>query len=183
MRQFTISTTESLRSLADNGPGGASEQPRPLIDRAAVITRRADSARRSFLGPGTPAGHRALAVGDEERVEQGLHRGPFFGIEQLRGFEGQFQTRFIIKSARPKDQLITGRRQRRGQLAQYAERGFGLARFIEADLVREHVEGLGECRLGQATLTAQRRQILRKTHATLYRLRSAYQYVILILSI
>lgn len=183
MRQFTDATTESIRNLVDIGPGGASEQLRPLIDRAAVMTRRADSARRPLLRPGTLAGHRALAVGDEKGVEEGPHRGLFFGIEQLRGFEGQFQTRVIIKSTRPKDQFITGRRQRRRQLAQNAERGFGLARFIEADLVREHVERLGECRLGQATLTAQRRQILRKTHATLYRLRSACQYVILILSV
>jgi hypothetical protein len=37
--------------------------------------------------------------------------------------------------------------------------------------------------LGETALTAQRGQILGKTHESLYRLRAAYEYVILILSV
>jgi len=104
-------------------------------------------------------------MGDEERVEQCPHRRLFVGIEQFRGFKGEFQAPVVTQSSRPENQLVTGRRQCGRQLTQYAERGFGLSRFVNADLVGEHVERFGERRLGEAPFAAQPREILRKTHA------------------
>jgi hypothetical protein len=183
MRQFIDTTTRSLRSPVDIGPGGASEQRRHSNDQRAVTTGNVDSARRSLLRPGALARSGALAMSNEERVQQSPHRCLLLGIEQFRGLEGEFETGVVTESARSKDEFITGRRKCGCQLAQYAERGFGLARFIEADLIGEHVERLRERRLGEATFSAQRRQILGKSHAPIYLLRTAPSHVILIISV
>lgn len=175
--------TTAFRRLDDSRTVGAREQLCHSIDLDAVTTRRIDLVRRSFLRPRTLAGLRALAMRNKERVEQGAHRCLFVGSEQFRGFEGQFQTRVVTQTSGAKDQFVAGRRKSRRQLAQHTKGRFGLTRFIEADLVRKHVQRLCERRLGESTFAAQRGQILGKSHATLYRLRTAYRYVILILSV
>ena len=175
--------TTAFRRIDDSRTVGALEHSRHSTDPDTVTTRRVDSVRRLLLRSRTLAGLRALAMGNKERVEQGAHRCLFVGSEQFRGFEGQFQTRVVTQTSGAKDQFVAGRRKRRRQLAQHTKGRFGLTRFIEADLVREHVQRLCERRLGEATFAAQRGQILGKSHAPLYRLRAAYRYVILILSV
>ena len=175
--------TTAFRRIDDSRIVGAREFVRHSNDPDDLTTRRVDLWRRSLLRSRTLAGLRALAMGNEECVEQGAHRCLFVGSEQFRGFEGQFQTRVVTQTTGTKDQFVAGRRKSRRQLAQHTKRRFGLTRFIEADLVREHVQRLCERRLGESTFAAQRRQILGKTHAPLYRLRRACGYVILIVSI
>ena len=140
VRFVTAGPADMVLDFDDYELGEVNDDVRRSNSQVAVMRGNADSARRTLLRPGTLTGHRTLAMGEEERVQQGLHRGPFVGIEQLRRFKGKFQAQVITQTAGAEDQLVTGRRKRRGQLTKYAERGFGLARFIEADLVREHVE-------------------------------------------
>lgn len=175
--------TTAFRRIDDSRIVGAREFVRHSNDPDDLTTRRVDLWRRSLLRSGTLAGLRALAMGNEECVEQGAHSCLFVRSEQFRGFEGQFQTRIVTQPTCAKDQFVAGRRKSRRQLAQHTKRRFGLTRFIEADLVGEHIQRLGERRLGESAFAAQRRQILRKTHAPLYRLRRACRYVILIVSI
>jgi hypothetical protein len=175
--------TTAFRRIVDSRIVGAREHLRHLTDPDAATTRRVDLVRRLLLRSGTLAGLRALAMRNKERVEQGAHRCLFVGSEQFRGFEGQFQTRVATKTTGAKDQFVAGRRKSRRQLAQHTKGRFGLTRFIEADLVREHIQRLCERRLGESTFAAQRRQILGKSHAPLYRLCAARWYVILILSV
>lgn len=182
MTLSTDLTTNRCRQIADSRTGGSRERlPHSYVQDS--WSRSVDSARWSLLRPGTLTGFGALAMGNEERVEQSSHRCLLVRSEQFRGFEGQFQTPVVTKPTGAKNQFVARRRKGRRQLSQHTKRRLGFTRLVQTDLIREYVKGLGERRLGETALTAQRGQILGKTHESLYRLRAAYEYVILILSV
>jgi hypothetical protein len=131
---------------------------------AAIIDARDQLLHGVFFRPGSLAVSASLPVRQEQRVEHHAHGGLLVRIEQLRRFEDQLEWRIIGQSISAKHQLVTAHRQRDRQLAQYAERGLHLARFVEADLVGAHVQVFGQGRLGQSSRPANLSQIVAERH-------------------